>query len=427
MIDILAIVMAGGKGTRLSPLTNDRSKPAVPFGGAYRLIDITLSNCINSGIYKIMVLPQYKGQSMMDHLEAGWNIFSFDLGHYLRIVPPQMRIAERWYQGTADSVRQNAYLVARDPKVSHVLILSGDHVNKMDYRLFRAYHDDNEADVSISVREVERSMASAFGVVEVESDFAIKDFHEKPQNPVCIPGDPDRALASMGIYLFKRKVLLDILDNSDGMDFGHDIIPMLLENYKVMAYPYQANNRLSDYELVSLPDGRRERKFIEPTKDSGYWRDVGTLDAYWNANMDLCGLDPYFNLYGKLWPIHTHQRQLPPAKFVFASERENPPRVGKALDSLVGNGCIITGIVRNSVLSTNVVTQSWSEIDECVIMDDVIIGRKAKVKKAIIDKHNYIPPDEEIGYDPVRDKKRFQVTERGIVVVPKAHFPMELN
>jgi glucose-1-phosphate adenylyltransferase len=425
MIDVLAIVMAGGKGTRLAPLTGDRSKPAVPFGGTYRLIDITLSNCINSGIYKIMVLPQYKGQSMMDHIEAGWNIFSFDLGHYLRIVPPQMRTGETWYQGTADSVRQNAYLIDRDHKVQQVLILSGDHVYKMDYSQFRATHDDSNADVSISVIEVDRGAASAFGVVDVADDFSIKGFVEKPADPPCIPGDPGRSLASMGIYLFKKEVLLDVLESTGGMDFGHDIIPSLLGKYKVMAYPYKGSNKLSDYELVSLEDGRRERRFIEPTKDSGYWRDVGTLDAYWNANMDLCGMDPFFNLYGKLWPIHTHQQQLPPAKFVFGEERSNPPRVGKALDSLVGSGCIITGIVRNSVLGTQVVTQSWSEVDECVIMDDVIIGRNTKVKKCIIDKHNYIPPGEVIGYNPAKDMKRFPVTERGIVVVPKGFFPME--
>jgi len=422
MSDTLAIVMAGGKGERLSPLTQDRSKPAVPFGGIYRLIDLTLSNCINSGVYKIMVLPQYKSQSMVDHIEAGWNIFSFDLGHYLRIASPQMRLHEQWYQGTADSVRQNMYLLERDTRLSHVLILSGDHVYKMDYRLFRQYHDESQADVSISVKEVERPSARTLGVAEVDEQFCIQAFHEKPDEPVCIPGDPERSLASMGIYLFKKEVLLEVLRTVEGMDFGKDIIPALLGRYKVAAYPYRANNILSDYTFITREDGRRELVLEKPTKDASYWRDVGTLDAYWNANMDLCGVDPYFNLYGQLWPIHTYQRQLPPAKFVFSDERSQPGRVGKALDSLVSQGCIITGLVRNSVISPNVLVQSWSEVDESVIMDNVIIGRHCRIKKAIIDKHNHLPPGTSIGIDPKEDRQQFTVTERGITVVPKYYF-----
>jgi glucose-1-phosphate adenylyltransferase len=414
--------MAGGKGERLSPLTKDRSKPAVPFGGIYRLVDITLSNCINSGIYKIMVLPQYKSQSLVDHLEAGWNIFSYDLEHYLRIASPQMRAGERWYLGTADSVRQNAYLVEKDQKLKYALILSGDHVYKMDYRLFLAYHQKKKADVTISVIEVDRSLASSFGVVEVDPHFNIKGFVEKPADPPAIPGDPGRALASMGIYLFRKEVLLEIMEHSQGMDFGNDIIPSLLGNYKVAAYPYRANNLLKDYTLITQPDGRRELILEKRTKDAGYWRDVGNLDAYWNANMDLCGVDPYFNLYGRLWPLHTYRPQLPPAKFVFQAERDPVPRVGKALDSLVGPGCIITGIVRNSVLGSNVVTQSWSEIEESVIMDDVIIGRHCRIKKAIVDKDNYLPQGMSIGLDPQEDRKHFHVTPRGITVVPRGHF-----
>lgn len=425
MIDELAIIMAGGKGERLSPLTQDRSKPSVPFGGTYRLADITLSNCINSNIYKIMVLPQYKSQSLVDHLEAGWNIFSFDLGHYLRIVSPQMRTGERWYEGTADSVRQNAYLIERDQLLSKVMVLSGDHVYKMDYRRFRQYHDEHQADVTISVIEVDRMAACEFGVVEVDQNFSIKAFHEKPDDPVCIPGDSERSLASMGIYIFNRNVLLEALDLAEGKDFGHDIIPSLLGKYKVVAYPYRAQNRIEDFSFTTQPDGRRARVLVERTKDSGYWRDVGSLDAYWNANMDLCGVEPFFNLYGTYWPIHTHMRQLPPAKFVFASERANPPRVGKALDSMVGQGCIITGIVRDSVLSTNVITRSWSHVSESVIMDNVIVGRNCKVKKAIIDKNNYIPDGVNIGVDPTADKERFKVTQRGITVVPKGYFPAE--
>ncbi len=423
MKDTLAIIMAGGKGERLAPLTRDRSKPSVPFGGAYRLIDLTLSNAVNSGIYKIMVLPQYKSQSLVDHLEAGWNIFSYDLGHFLRIVSPQMRTGERWYQGTADSVRQNAYLLQRDQGLSHVLILSGDHVYKMDYSLFKRRHRKSGAQVSIAVIEVDRAMACAYGVVEVDQDFNIRAFHEKPQDPVCIPGDPNRALASMGIYLFDKKVLLDILAKIEGTDFGHDIIPTLLGKYRVMAYPYKASNRIRDFNWVTGKSGRRRRVLEKRSGDSGYWRDVGDLDAYWNANMDLCGVDPYFNLYGQLWPLRTYRRQLPPAKFVFDQQREAPHRAGRALESLVGQGCIISGaVVRSSVLSPNVVVQSWSQVDESVIMDDVIVGRHCRLKKVIIDKSNHLPEGTEIGVNPRRDAERFTVTPRGITVVPKGYF-----
>ena len=423
MKNTLAIIMAGGKGERLAPLTRDRSKPAVPFGGAYRLIDITLSNAINSGIYKIMVLPQYKSQSMVDHIEAGWNIFSFDLGHYLRIVSPQMRSGERWYEGTADSVRQNAYLLERDRSLSHVLILSGDHVYKMDYSRFKKAHEQAGAQVSIAVIEVDRDVACSYGVVEVDENFAIRDFHEKPDDPVCIPGDEAHSLASMGIYIFDRAVLLEALEDMEGMDFGHDIIPSLLSNYKVMAYPYKARNHIRDYAWATDDQGRRNLRLQESSEDSGYWRDVGSLDAYWNANMDLCGVDPYFNLYGQLWPLRTYRRQLPPAKFVFASNRDGGGRVGKALDSLVGQGCIISGAtVRNSVISPNVVVQSWSQVDESVIMDDVIIGRHCRIKKAIIDKGNHLPEGTEIGINPRADAERFTVTPRGICVVPRGYF-----
>ena len=423
MKDVLAVIMAGGKGQRLAPLTDDRSKPSVPFGGIYRLIDITLSNVINSGIYKIMVLPQYKSQSLVDHLEAGWNIFNYDLGHYLRIVPPQMRSGDKWYQGTADSVRQNAYLLDRDHNLEAVLILSGDHVYKMNYSLFRDYHDEKNADVSISVIEVDRQMAREFGVVEVDDQFTIQAFHEKPQDPCCIPGDPNHSLASMGIYMFRKEVLMNVLENAEGTDFGHDIIPTLLDKYKVVAYPYRANNIISDYAYVYDDEGRRHRVMEECTRDSGYWRDVGNLDAYWNANMDLCGVEPYFSLYGTTWPLRTHRRQFPPAKFVFQDERSTTPRAGKALDSLVGSGCIISGaIVRNSVLSSNVIVESWADVDESVILDDVIIGRRCTVKKAIIDKQNTLPEGTEIGVHPQEDRDRFTVTPRGITVVPKNYF-----
>lgn len=423
MKDTIAIIMAGGRGERLQPLTRDRSKPAVPFGGIYRIIDITLSNCVNSGCYRIIVLPQYKSQSLIDHLEAAWNIFSPALGHYLRIVPPQMRTGQDWYRGTADSVHQNLYLIEREG-FKHVLILSGDHVYKMDYSLFLNYHREKGADVTIAVFEMEKEMSSSYGVVETDENNRIIGFQEKPAVPTTIPNDPDRFYASMGVYMFTTEVLLHALSDGQKMDFGHDIIPHLVtKGMKVYAYPYKQMNKLEDYIFVSKPEGIRERVLVSCTRDSSYWRDVGSLDAYWNANMDLTGVDPFFNLYSVKWPIRTYQDQSPPAKTVFASEIPEMYHVGKALDSLVSHGCIISGgTVRSSVLSRNVFVHSYSLVEESVIMDHVQIGRKCKIKKAIIDKHNIIPPETYIGYDPEEDRKKFTVTPRGIVVVGKSHF-----
>ena len=427
MRDTLAFVMAGGRGERLMPLTRDRTKPAVPFGGIYRLIDFTLSNCVNSQIYKIIVLPQYKSQSLSEHLEKSWNIFSLKIGHFLKKVPPQQRIGLDWYRGTADSIRQNLYLIERyNPE--NVLILSGDHIYKMDYGLFLRYHRRKKADISISLLEVDIQSAHEFGIAEVDEDFRIRDFREKPKEKVrAIPGDSDHVLASMGIYLFRTKTLLEMLHSSDKDDFGRDLIPDSLDTYRVYAYPYRRLNRIQDYIYVTLENGGRELRLEPCTRDSSYWRDVGNLDAYWNANMDLTGVDPYFNLYGRLWPIHTHQVIAPPAKFIFANEREDGFRVGKALDSLVAPGCIISGIVRNSILSPNVVVRSWATVDESVIFDGVVIGRNCRIRKAIIDKQNVIPPDTEIGYNPSEDLDRFTVTSRGIVVVPEGYFPEKVN
>ena len=422
MKDVLTIIMAGGRGTRLMPLTQDRSKPAVPFGGIYRLIDIPLSNCINSQLYKILVFPQYKSQSMVDHLEEGWNIFSGDLGHYLRIAAPQQRMGEGWYRGTADCVRQNLYLIERD-RPKYVLILSGDHVYKMDYAAFREHHEEKGADVSVGLLEVDRSQASEFGIAGVDGDFRIREWEEKPADPKPIPDDPDKSLASMGIYLFRTDLLLDLLHKGNDDDFGKDIIPKLIPEKKVIAYPYRRLNKIRDYIHMVGDDGVRRFKLVEGTRDSQYWRDVGTLDSYWNANMDLTGIDPFFNLYGTEWPIRTFQRQYPPAKFVFNSPDVNAPRIGMAVDSIVSSGCIVSGgVVRSSVLSYNVTVRSWAEVDESVIMGDVEIGRYCRIKKAIIDKHNTIPAYTRIGIDPVEDRKRFEVTPRGIVVVPKGYF-----
>jgi glucose-1-phosphate adenylyltransferase len=423
MKDIVTIIMAGGRGQRLMPITQDRSKPAAPFGGIYRLIDIPLSNCINSQLYKILVFPQYKSQSLVDHLEEGWSIFSLDLGQYLRIVAPQQRMGSDWYRGTADSVRQNLYMLERE-KPRHVLILSGDHVYKMDYMAFREHHETTGADVSVGLLEVDRHMGSEFGIAEVDEEFNIRGFDEKPKDPKPIPDDPERCLASMGIYLFRTELLLEVLKNSDFEDFGKDIIPKLVETHKVKAYPYRRMNRIQDYIEKVDDQGVRRMELVDCTRDSHYWRDVGTLDAYWNANMDLTGVDPFFNLYGVEWPIRTFQKQYPPAKFLL-NERESgkQPRVGSAVDSIVAHGCIIRGgVVRNSVLSYGVTVRSWAEVDESVIMESVEIGRHCRIKKAIIDKDNVIPPHTEIGVRPQEDRERFHVTPRGIVVVPRGYF-----
>ncbi|MBW2347648.1 MAG: glucose-1-phosphate adenylyltransferase [Deltaproteobacteria bacterium] len=422
MKEILAFIMAGGRGERLMPLTRDRTKPAVPFGGIYRLVDFTLSNCVNSQIYKIIVLPQYKSQSLTEHLENGWNIFSKKIGHFLKNVPPQQRTGLDWYRGTADSIRQNLYLIG-DHKPAHVLILSGDHIYKMDYSLFYRYHLEKESDLTVALLEVGTETASQFGVAEVGEDFRIRRFQEKPKKDApTVPGDTGHVLASMGIYLFRTEVLKDLLAGGKEDDFGRDIIPRILQSHRVFAYPYRKFNRIEDYVFETLANGERRPRLEPRTRDSSYWRDVGTLDAYWNANMDLTGVNPYFNLYGEKWPIHTYQPNAPPAKFVFASERGQNPRVGKALDSLVAPGCIVSGIVRNCVLSFNVTVRSWATVDESVILDGVLVGRHCRIKKAIIDKDNVLPPGTEIGHDPREDAKKFTVTRRGIVVVPKGYF-----
>ncbi len=415
----LAVIMAGGKGERLMPLTKNRSKPAIPFGGIYQLIDLTLSNCINSGIYKIIVLPQYKSQTLMQHLEHGWNIFSHDLGHYLKVAPPQMMAGEKWYQGTADSIRQNIHLIEQE-NPDHILILSGDHVCKMDYTLFRDYHEANNADVTVSVIEARKELSKEYGVLEVDERYRVTGFQEKPANPKTIPSDSSRILASMGIYIFKTEVLLGLLKQDERADFGHDILPDILDKMKVMAYPYKKQNRIADRILTTDEEGNRSEIFEERARDSGYWRDVGTLDAYWNANMDLTGVDPYFNMYGRLWPLRTNQRQFPPVKTVFSQSNGGDPRMGMSLDSLVAHGSILSGgTVRNSVLSYNVLVQSWATVEESVIMENVVIGRYAKIKKAIISEGVRIPHHMEIGYDPVKDRERFTVTSRGITVVTK--------
>ena len=417
MKNTLAVIMAGGKGERLMPLTKHRSKPGIPFGGIYLLIDLTLSNCINSGVYKIIVLPQYKSQTLMQHLEEGWNIFSPDLGHYLKIAPPQMMAGERWYQGTADSIRQNLYLIEQGSP-ENVLILSGDHVYKMDYARFKAYHEAHNADVTISVIEMGKEVAGEFGILEVDEQFQVRGFQEKPLGPKTIPGDNAHVLASMGVYIFKTQVLIDLLKRSSQPDFGKDILPCILNSHRIMAYPYRRENKIQDVIIYTDRDGMLQESAVQTLRDSSYWRDVGTIDSYWNANMDLTGVDPFFNLYGRHWPIRTFQRQYPPVKTVFARESGEKPRAGRALDSLVAHGSILSGsLIRNSVLSYNVFVQSWALVEESVIMENVVVGRHARIKKAIIAEGVRIPPHTEIGYSPRQDRERFTVSHRGITVV----------
>jgi glucose-1-phosphate adenylyltransferase len=404
------------------PLTQDRAKPAVPFGGIYRIIDLALSNCINSELYKIIVLTQYKSQSLTEHLENGWNIFNQKLGHFLKVVPPQQRVSGDWYQGTADSIRQNIYLIEQS-MARYILILSGDHIYKMDYGRFLRYHIEKNADITIALIETALDMAYNFGIAEVDEDYQIHGFQEKPRKtPKTIPGDPDRVLASMGIYIFKTDILLSALQLKNKNDFGKDIIPYLITKSKVYAYPFQQQNVIEDYAYNIHGDSEQRLSLEHSAKDSSYWRDIGTLDAYWNANMDLTGLNPPFNLYGKTWPINTYQLPAPPAKFNFSNERTESLRVGKALDSIVAPGSVISGVVRSSVISYYAVIRSWATVEESVIMDYVVVGRYCKIKKAIIDKHNIIPSSTKIGYNPSEDRKKFTVTPRGIVVVPKGFF-----
>ncbi|MBZ0157464.1 MAG: glucose-1-phosphate adenylyltransferase [Alphaproteobacteria bacterium] len=401
MNDVLAIILAGGKGERLSPLTIHRAKPAVPFGGKYRIIDFTLSNCINSNIRKMAVITQYKSLSLDRHLALGWeHLFSAELGEFVINVPPQQRVDERWYAGTADAVYQNIYLIEKEAP-PYLLILSGDHIYKMDYSDMYAFHKDTGATGTIAAIEVDRKHASAFGVIEVDSQWRIVGFEEKPADPKTIPGTPDQCLVSMGVYLFNTEMMIEELKidaaRSSSHDFGKNIIPEMMKTGRLFAYNFRDENK----------------------KEAKYWRDVGTIDSYWEANMDLVSVDPLLNLYDREWPIRTRQYQNPPAKFVFAQEYEGG-RLGIALDSIVCDGCIISGgRVQNSVLSPNVRINSWATVEESILMENVEIGRHARIRRAIIDKDVYIPTGTVIGYDSEEDRKRFHVSPDGIVVIPK--------
>jgi glucose-1-phosphate adenylyltransferase len=402
MIDrTLAVILAGGKGSRLEPLTRDRAKPAVPFGGAYRIIDFTLSNCLNSGLRRIVVLTQYKAMSLDRHINRGWrSYFCREMGEFLEIIPPQQRIDEHWYLGTADAVYQNIYTIEKQ-RPQFVVVLAGDHIYKMNYQLFVEYHIEKRADLTIGVLPVMREEAARqFGVLEVDPDNRVIGFQEKPADPKPIPGDGGRCLASMGIYVCAVPFLFeelcrDAMRRRSRHDFGGDIIPSVMHTNRVFAYPFMDENR----------------------KQTAYWRDVGTLDAYYEANMDLVSVDPQLNMYDDTWPIRTYQPNCPPAKFVFADQR----RRGVALDSIVCAGTIISGgQVNRSIIGPQCRINSYALVTESILSEGVSIGRDARVHRAIIDKDVSIPPGAEIGCNPALDQGHgFAVTDNGVTIITK--------
>jgi len=397
MKKILAMVLAGGRGERLYPLTRDQAKPAVCFGGIYRIIDFTLSNCINSDIRRIFALTQYKSISLHRHIQLGWNILSAPLGEFVEVIPAQQRIDEHWYQGTADAIFQNIYTL-QEERPDLVLILSGDHIYKMDYRKMIAFHLEKGADLTVAAIRMDQKLSREFGVMEVDRDWRIIGFQEKPEVPKTIPGDPEGILASMGIYIFNTEIMVKRLiedARSDSThDFGKDIIPTMIEKDQVFAFDFREGDQ----------------------GGTGYWRDVGTIDAYFEANMDLVSVTPQLNLYDPQWPILTYQPPYPPAKTVLVEVG----RVGTALNSIMSNGCIISGgSVKRSILSPRVKVHSYAEVEDSILFEGVDVGRYARIRRTIIDREVQIPQGMEIGYDLEEDAKRFTVTGSGIVVVPK--------
>lgn len=408
MKDVLAVVLAGGKGSRLEPLTRDRAKPAVPFGGGYRIVDFTLSNCLNSGVRRILVLTQYKAMSLDRHITVGWRSFLCrELGEFIDVVPPQQRIDEQWYQGTADAVYQNIYTLEKErPRL--VLILAGDHIYKMDYSRMVAAHNRNQAELTIAALKVPREQAGAFGVMRVDAGGRVIGFREKPTDPEPLPDDPHHCLASMGIYAFGSALLFDELckdatlpDSSH--DFGKNIIPSLIKTRRVFAFPFRDENR----------------------KDQAYWRDVGTIDAYYEANLDLTSVEPELNLYDDHWPVRTYQANLPAAKFVFDQKPRGAAsgwRRGEAIDSIVCPGAILSGgRVERSVVGPSARVNSYALVEDSILFARVNIGRHARIKRAIIDKDVNIPEGVRIGYDAREDRARgFTVSDGGVVVIAKA-------
>jgi glucose-1-phosphate adenylyltransferase len=406
--DVLTLILAGGKGTRLEPLTRDRAKPAVPFGGLYRIVDFTLSNCINSNLRRTLVLTQYKARSLDRHINTAWSFLSRELDEYIEVLPPQMRIDENWYKGTADAIYQNIYTIEK-ARPRYVMILAGDHIYKMDYSAMIRFHLERNADLTVGCIPVPARDCAHFGVMQVDSDSRIVGFKEKPREPIPMPGDPEHCLASMGIYMFTARLMYELLcqdathPDSDH-DFGKNIIPRMIEPNRVFGY------RFRDMNAKAMP----------------YWRDVGTLDAYYQANMDLITVDPVLNLYDQVWPIRTYQPQLPPPKFVFRDETSGDhSRRGEAHDSMVCQGCIISGgHVRRSILSPMVRVNSFALVEDSILFGGVDVGRHSRVRRAIIDKDVKLPPHTTIGYDLDHDRRRgFTVTEQGVVVIAKAELP----
>ncbi|MBV8051267.1 MAG: glucose-1-phosphate adenylyltransferase, partial [Acidobacteriaceae bacterium] len=397
MKDTLGVLLAGGAGERLYPLTRDRAKPAVTFGGNYRIIDVTLSNCVNSDLRRVYILTQYKALSLNRHIREGWNIVAREMGEFIEVLPPMKRVSEEWYQGTADAVYQNIYSIGSE-QPHHVLILSGDHIYKMNYGLMLKQHSDSAADVTLATIQVDPSEVFRFGVVDVDHDSRVNGFQEKPkQTELRSPYNLEKVSASMGVYIFNTDVLIPVLlkdaeDPDSSHDFGKDILPKMVDDYRVFSFDFVDENK----------------------KEALYWRDVGTLEAYYEANMDIVSVSPVFNLYDEGWPIRTFQRQYPPAKFVFAEAG----RTGTALDSIVSAGCIVSGsMVKNSVLSPDVRVNSYSEIDASILFSHVNIGRHCRIRKAIIDRDVHIPEGTTIGYDAEADRQRYFVTDTGITVV----------
>ncbi len=395
----IAMILAGGRGSRLQQLTDWRSKPAVPFGGKFRIIDFTLSNCVNSGVRRIGVATQYQAQSLIRHIQHGWSFLDGRFNEFVELLPAQHRTTESWYQGTADAVFQNLDIFRRHD-AKYVLILGGDHIYKMDYSKLLAEHVEKGADMTVACLEIPLDEASAFGVMGVNNEWQVTSFAEKPNNPVPIPGQSDKALVSMGIYIFNAAFLYEQLIrdhdvNDSSHDFGKDLIPFMVPRYRVFAHRFSNS-------CVNMASG------------IPYWRDVGTVDAYWEANLDLTTVTPDLNLYDEDWPIWTHQEQLPPAKFVF----EDKERCGQALDSSVSGGCIISGAtVRRSLLFSNVKVRSYSTVEDSVILPNVDIGRNARLRRVIVEKQCVIPEGLIAGYDIEEDRKRFHVTEKGVILI----------
>lgn len=400
--EVLVIVLAGGAGERLAPLTRERAKPAVFFGGPYRIIDFVLSNCINSGLRHIFIATQYKSLSLNRHIRQGWTVVSEELGEFVEILPPQKRVGEHWYQGTADAVYQNLYSIIRE-NPRYVVVLAGDHVYKMDYQKMLRFHQDMAAEVTLAAIEVPIEHGKRFGIVAVDAQDKVTGFLEKPQHPPPMLGQPGLALASMGIYVFDSGVLITALEEDAAKpdshhDFGKNIIPSLIGRGKTYAYPFYDENK----------------------KAAKYWRDIGTIDAYYEAQMDLCHVNPEFNMYNPEWPLRTYMPQAPPAKFVFAEDW----RRGQAQDSLISQGCIVSGSrIHGSILCPNVRVHSFCTIEDSILMPGVRVGRHARIRKAIVDRDVDIPRGALIGFNAEEDARRHTVSENGVVVVAAGDQP----